>query len=570
MALSATLVVEIETGGADYNATTPNGGGFDPGQSANASTTGTLGSANTASPTLSDSTYIWSTPDIGNWVFFPVAGSITATYSGWYQVASVAGGVATLTAGIGTAVNRSTMEPTTVIGCYSSASLSTATWMMDYSQQGSPNTTGLVYNGTTSTVTVALLAAGYQNWVGNLVFITSTGGATSGYYMVVSTTSASLTFDRSPGTVVNGTLNMGGAVATSGGAGNMGAVGGTYFAMKAGSYTQTSATANAAAGAITLPAGTTAAYTRMVGYQTLRGDYGTKPVITASGITAFNMIFAAGAATIIDNISLNGGNPTPLATGKGFNVSTSGGCQCLRCSAANFTNTAFAGNGSSTTFEDCQATGCTVSPAFLQGNCLNCVAIANAIEGFQHSGQATLKGCISANNTGSGGHGYNVVGATVNYLNCNAYGNAQDGFHSQSPSTSGIVTYENCISENNTVDGFNCATAWDGIRLFNCATEGNGTLAVGTTISPSNIFGLIQYTGSAFVAAGSKNFALNNTSGAGALLRAAGYVGVFPSDVTTTAYPDIGAAQSQASGGGSSTTNFGIVIGNGAPMIGDW
>lgn len=73
--------------------------------------------------------------------------------------------------------------------------------------------------------------------------------------------------------------------------------------------------------------------------------------------------------------------------------------------------------------------------------------------------------------------------------------------------------------------------------------------------------GDVTLTGDPFIDAGSGDFSLNNTAGAGADCRAAGFPGSY-TDGLTTGYLDIGAAQHQDSGGGggSSARIFGSPV----------
>src|SRR5689334_13109908 len=130
MAVPATLIYEVEIGGSD----TANGGGFDPSQTAGMFVDGAATGANTASPVFTSASYRFVAGDANAWLYIAVGG-----IPGWYQIASVnvGTGAATLSAAIGAGVLPS-LTPTTVLGCHTSATLSGATWTIDYSQQVSP------------------------------------------------------------------------------------------------------------------------------------------------------------------------------------------------------------------------------------------------------------------------------------------------------------------------------------------------------------------------------------------------------------------------------------------------
>ncbi len=109
----------------------------------------------------------------------------------------------------------------------------------------------------------------------------------------------------------------------------------------------------------------------------------------------------------------------------------------------------------------------------------------------------------------------------------------------------------NCLSEGagqgGSGYGFKGNSTAHSNSLINCASDGAGTGATDGTFGL--VIGQILYTGTAFTAAASDDFSLNNTAGAGALLRAAGYPSSF-TGLSTSSYPDIGAAQSKAASGG--------------------
>jgi hypothetical protein len=71
--------------------------------------------------------------------------------------------------------------------------------------------------------------------------------------------------------------------------------------------------------------------------------------------------------------------------------------------------------------------------------------------------------------------------------------------------------------------------------------------------------GFITITQNPFTNASGLDFSLNTLQGGGGSLRAAGYPGTFPSDINTTGYPDIGAAQHQDSGGAAVTRSMTFV-----------
>src|SRR5574339_359644 len=183
MALPATIVLEVESGGSD----TLNGGGFDPSQTAGMFTDGAATSANTASPVFSSVSYTFVAGDVGAWVYI---GSGTNWIAGWYKIVSVAAGAATLSAAAGAGV-LPTLTPTTAVGCASVASPTGATWSIDYSQQAARQIayTDLASSGAGTTVSSAANPFGKQQ-VGNILVITGGTNFTTGRYVITSVAAA--------------------------------------------------------------------------------------------------------------------------------------------------------------------------------------------------------------------------------------------------------------------------------------------------------------------------------------------------------------------------------------------
>jgi hypothetical protein len=131
MALSATVVFEVESGGSD----TANGGGFDPGATFTATDLMTT-NGNTASPTVSAG-YSFLQSDVGSWIF--VSGG-TNWIQGYYQIAAIVQSTkAQLNAGVGQAVLYPSFQPNATAGCTTMATPgTTGTWAIDRSQQASP------------------------------------------------------------------------------------------------------------------------------------------------------------------------------------------------------------------------------------------------------------------------------------------------------------------------------------------------------------------------------------------------------------------------------------------------
>jgi hypothetical protein len=385
--------------------------------------------------------------------------------------------------------------------------------------------------------------------VGNIIQITTTGGGaafTVGFYQIASIQAGKWRLDRSPAATssAGATWALGGALATPGKAG-AGHVGGNVLHLRSGTYISTLATVNVAGGCLSLAAGITANQTRLIGYGSTRLDGGTKPVLLASGITAFTLITTATGCRV-ENVSVDGAS---LTNSRGINVSTGGG-QAYRCRAANCTNTGFA-SGTSSSVLLCEATGCSgTGGAFSGGVYFFCVARGNSINGFTVGGfGASCVGCLSVNNTGAA-NGFSGI-QNGHLSDCIAYGNGSHGFSFSAGTNHDLMV--NCLAVGNGGAGFAVSSLFDGGWLINCAGFNNAGGNVQSNVPAGNRVGFLTLTADPFTNAAGLDFSPNAAAGGGAVLRAAGIpsaagLTILPG-LATPSYPDVGAVQSQ--GGGS-------------------
>ena len=318
-------------------------------------------------------------------------------------------------------------------------------------------------------------------------------------------------------------------------------VAGNTVWIKAGTYTVTSASTNIAAGCVSdATGGNTVTWE---GYSSTRGDLGTAPIIKADGvITTFVLFTVTGASTagsLIRNITLDGNSRT---SSQGWSLARR--TQLYKCTAQNCTNIGVTSSAAGNLLVACAATNITGgAAAFVNVNAVACEAYSNTVTGFAQtttSGQ-TLTACLSYNNSGSTSDGFSFSIGTCVVVGCVAYGNGRDGFRFALETALAI----NCIAEAQTAGGavgFNATSSAIGSAtlLRNCAVY-NNTTNISTNIPASNQIGGVTGTASFFVS--STNFALSTTAGGGALARATGYPGTFPSG-TTVGYEDIGAVNS--------------------------
>lgn len=315
MALPTTSHFELRSSATTGNV---NGAGFNI-ANANFPTDLTTDSntANTASPVCSSATYTFVAGDVGAWLY---VASGTNFIVGWYQIASVAAGKATLTATIGSAVVfNSTLEtygPSTVAGIATTGTPTGGTFGIDYSQQDAAEATATDYAATGSSTTLTSATGGFTRMmVGNYYHQTTTGtGAFGvvGWYEIVSYTNATtVVLDRTPN---NGTASVA-CIGYVGGAGSFNALEDAFFEMipassyvwfKSGTYT------TSAAMSVGSSAGTATATQRITGYTALRGDTcnGTDRPIWALGANNTTM----GTGFSVRNMSFSGTNATGISS----------------------------------------------------------------------------------------------------------------------------------------------------------------------------------------------------------------------------------------------------------------
>ena len=546
MAFTASTVWEVQTGGDDTN----NGGGFDTGVSG-FPTDGAATSATTSAPVFTSASYSFVAGDVGAWIYIKAGTNWTF---GFYKIASVAGGAATLNATIGTALvgfgASVAGRPSTVTGCATTGSPTGATWGVDYSQSGSAfiTFTDMIIGATTTQFTSVLNPVG-KNFIGNIISVTSGTGFTVQRVAVVSTSGVTATCDKSLGTAAStgGNGRLGGCFASPGAAGSVGIAGHTYW-INAGTYTMTSATANIAAGTFKPTGGSNGTFTWVEGYTTVRGDRaGTRPILKVNAGVSTTVIvdLTTGTYNRCFWITVDGNAQT---SSRGISSGTVS--YVAHCTGQNCTNSAFVANANnSCATVDCSATGCSTQPAFLTTSGavgVACVAYSNTVTGFSGADGKWVR-CLSYSNSGASSDGFYSGSTRTMMFNCTSWGNGRSGFRS---TTGNALVWTNCVAVNNSGYGFDSdATIGFNPILQNCADFNNTSGAYTTTnFSAGLIFGHITLTGDPFTNAAAGDFSLNATSGAGAALRAAGFPSVLPVGLTSN-YQDVGVAQHQDAGG---------------------
>lgn len=404
----------------------------------------------------------------------------------------------------------------------------------NYSLQNSKNTTGADISTTDAvaagTAVITSITANFGTTiVGNIIYLQGgTGSLVAGWYQVISRASTtSITVDRTVAAGTGITMNIGGALLSPAVAASLSTVAGmnTYIKNDGTAFSITTASTNVAGGAFT-----TSQFVSFIGYSTNRTPYNTdtQPTIQTNASTVTQI---AGTNGLYMNIIFDGNNQTASRQ-------NNSGTFFFNCMFKNF-NTISA--GSSSFYVQCQAT--TNSAGVLLGTCYYCEAFANTATPYS---SIYTYGCLAYNNTGVSTNGFAPTGNDCTIQNCIAYGNGAAGF---SIATSSIGVVMNCHAENNTGFGF---VLTSGMKLsVNNSAFNNTAGAVSNSANGYFPTGFITPSGSVFVNAASSNFGLNNTSGAGALLRAAGQPATFPAGLTSN-FRDIGAMQHQDPSGAAS------------------
>ena len=380
------------------------------------------------------------------------------------------------------------------------------------------STTDVVAVGTT-TLTSATANFG-TTIVGNIIYLQGgTGSLAAGWYQVISRSSTTtIVVDRNVGTGTGITMNVGGALLSPAISSSLAVLGNTIYIKNDGTaFSITSASVNIAGGAMS-----TGTYVTLLGYSTNRSPYNTdtQPTIQTNVTTATQV---TGSSAYFMNITFDGNSQT---SSKHSSSTTN---TFINCMMKNF-NTA---SSSGPVYIACQAT--TNSAVIFPSNSYYCEAYANTATPFTI---ALAYGCLSYGNTGGSTHGFSNTGTTSFLSNCISYGNGGNGFNFGSNASA----ISNCHAENNTGFGFVFGT---GVKFsINNSVYNNTGGTVSNTATSYYPTGFITsaITSSVFTNAAGNVFNLNNTAGAGAVLRAAGFPALFPTGLTNN-YRDIGAMQ---------------------------
>jgi hypothetical protein len=529
MALSNYTYFEVRTTGSDTN----NSGGFDI-NSSGFFTNGSISNANTSAPIISSASYTFVAGDVGSWVFIKSGAN---SIPGWYRIVSVNTGAATLNGTIGQAFIATALQLSTSLGCGSSATLSSITFGIDYSQQDSYEYTGtFVVQANTSTIVGSGITIG-NNWVGNIINLVD-GTVNAGYYNILSVSAGVATLDRSVGTAAATSIGyVGGAFASPGKAQSI-KVSSNKTYIKSGTYMFETTTRNVSNGALTNVSGSTNAnsvgYERLEGYGTVRGDKLNPPTFKAgvafTGVSMLRLQFSGGLN--VENIIFDGsGNSgvTAIQDNQNPTINT----MIHKCKFTNFTSV-LTGN------IYCVISFCEFS--YNTGLCINGGAATKVYNCTFHDNTSTCVGmsygtvanCIFANNSSTPVTFPDYPGSIIN---CTFYKNNPYGMYIGINGGQHSDYVQNCLFVNNVTAGLwvntNIPTLLN--NAFYTTTGVNHTF-IGNTSS------FVILSGNPLVDPDNGNFALNNIPGAGLSCRAIN-AGSYSNYINTTSYTDIGAVQ---------------------------
>lgn len=416
---------------------------------------------------------------------------------------------------------------------------------VDYSQQSAAQyaLTGLT---TAAANAIILSASASADMVGNIIRITGGTNFVTGLYQILSVSvGVSITVDRNVTTAAGaaGTANIGGALKTLGQVNtilttaNNNATGQIVWVKAEATIATTAQTTLSPNG------GTALAATQINGYTTTRGDNGQVTIQRNSG-TSFSLLFVQPSApVIIRNLILDGNSGGNLQGGQFLGAFI----QIENFKAMNCPLGGLLFNNNNNKAVRCYATlNGTYGFSCEQGNGPNlfkeCVAYSNTGTGFLASVGQFVR-CISANNSGGTSDGFggtNGLGKNSGYCtldHCLAYSNGRDGYRFGS-AIQCAVSFENCLAWGNAGKDLNADT--NVIPAGGITNDYNAYVTIANVTAGAHD---VTLSGDPTVAGGSNNFALNNTAGAGAAARGAGFPGVLM--VGGTGFADIGPIQHQ-------------------------
>ena len=436
----------------------------------------------------------------------------------------------------------------------------------DWTQQNAAQyaLTNGVTNGTTTVATVSASA----DMVGNIAYIAGgTGSITAGWYQIVSqSTGVSITVDRSTGlTAGTGvTINIGGALSTISQANTNAVVSNVVWVKATGTYTVTTTLT------ITLVS-TLAPATpySIIGYTTTRGDGG--QVTWTTSTNSVDLIHMGGVTNVtLANFILSSTAGTP-----GYGITTPGSpntpstnVQVINCKLSGFLIGIYGDWTTAQTFQglyvlNTRITACATQGLWTAGNTYiyGSMIDRNGSDGANWAPSAAgalaiwwvVENSIFSDNAGNGLYQRQTGASTAIVTNSDFSSNTGSGLLTLNTGGAPYLQVSNSIFDANGAYGLSAGMGSDtpAFLLYNNAFYNNTTAA---TLNVTGAIGSITLSTSPYVSVGT-NFALNNTAGGGAAVRAAGFPSTIPA--AGSGAPAVGALQ--PSGAGSGQHGFPVV-----------
>lgn len=437
----------------------------------------------------------------------------------------------------------------------------------DFSQQDSAQyaLTGLTTSGISTTIASATSAA---DMVGNIIQITGGTNFITGFYEIVSVSlGVSITLDRNctSGIGAAGTGNVGGGLLTVQ-KGNDGAINSNTVWIKyhaTNKYTTTTGTTFTNTGSAAAPKA-------FRGYEVTHGDStGNKPLMTTA--TDSTVLCKVGTVTGCIWRNINFSN-TASVRSRAFssNAGYVGWLTFAGCKFTGFTDGIEFSDIIDYASRDTQVNSCEFTT--ITGNCLRF-----------GGGTAVVRGCKFYSCTGDGIL-IEVSGVGSASIYSSLFSQVNHGINTDSgtdsiPASNVLIMVDQCSFANNVSDDILIQNTTRAINVTNCIGYNNGTGGSGKFINaPNQLPGFwfnynayasgdltnvtagasdVNITGDPFTASGSNDFSLNNTAGAGATCRNAGFPSATGPGTFGAGYGDIGALRHQDAGGAAVQVSYG-------------
>lgn len=431
----------------------------------------------------------------------------------------------------------------------------------DWSQQNSAQyaLTGIASVGAGNTI---LSASAASDMVGNIAQVISGTNFNTGFFEITSVSvGVSITFSTNTasqsictGVGASGVINIGGGLTTIQ-KGNDAAINSNTVWIKAATFTLTT-------GITFANTGTAASPKIFRGYQTTHGDSGTRPLITTATNSTILCKVSSASGVMWRNINFSntaGTSARCFSDGSdyGFWLIWSG------CKFTGFTDAIELDNIVDFTGVALQANSCEFTA--ITGNCVKV------------TGTSVIRGCYLHDCTGDGifSDGPNVVGSITVlssvFYKMNHGINTDSGTDTRANNV--MIVVDHCSFSDSVSDDILIQNTTRALNVTNSIGYNNGTGGSGKFINcPNQLPSIwnnynayasgdltnvtpgvsdVNITGDPFTARASNDFSLNNTAGAGAACRNAGFPSATGPGLFGAGYEDIGALRHQDAGGAS-------------------